>query len=119
VLQLAANERVVSKAILVSGLLVFSTFDPFSPELCEFSGNGAVYALLATNANSIAGPNQDRSTVIEGFAGRATITPAGMAQAGPDGEQTDPFDSERMQGIRENLMAPSPPTADSGASTWT
>jgi hypothetical protein len=104
VLQLAANERLVTKAVLISGLLVFSTFHPFAPELCDYSGNGSVYALLATNANSIAGPTEDRATTVEGFAGRAVITPAGMAQAGANGETTDPFDTQRMQNIRSNLM---------------
>jgi hypothetical protein len=115
VLQLAANERLVTKAVLLSGLLVFSTFQPFSPELCEYSGNGSVYALLATNANSIAGPTEDRATVVEGFAGRAVITPAGMAQAGADGQTTDPFETARMLQIRSNLMDLFPPDCKFGS----
>ncbi len=104
VLRLAANERVVTKALLLSGLLVFSTFNPLSPDVCEFCGNGSVYALLATNANSIAGPDEDRAITVDGFAGRAVVTPTGMTTTGANGEQVDPFAAARIQGIRDNLM---------------
>jgi hypothetical protein len=104
VLDLAANERVVTKAVVLSGLLVFTTFQPLAPDVCAYSGNGSVYALQATNANSIAGPSEDRAFTAEGFFGEAVIAPTGMTAAGVTGEQADIFQSARIQGIRDNLM---------------
>jgi Tfp pilus tip-associated adhesin PilY1 len=105
VLQLADDERVVTKALLVSGLLVFTTFTPtYDAVLCEYCGLGNVYALLATNANSIAGPTEARALAVQGFAGRPVVTTTGATTAGATGGEVDPFEAARIQGIRENLM---------------
>ena len=119
VLQLAPSERVVTKALLLSGLLVFTTFHPISAELCEYGGNGSVYALLATNANSIAGPTEDRAIAVEGFAGRPVVTTTGMSTAGATGQETDPFEAARIQGIRDNLMDLFPADCRFGGTTST
>jgi Tfp pilus tip-associated adhesin PilY1 len=106
VLQLSRDERVVTKALMVSGLLVFSTFTSAEvpAPLCTYQGDGKVYALLATNANSIAGATEERAIAVDGFAGRPVVTTTGMTAPGQTGGDVDPFEAARIQGIRDNLM---------------
>ena len=106
VLQLGTDERVVTKALALSGLMVFTTFRPETGLVCEYGGNGSIYALLATNANSIAGADQPRALAVEGFAGRPVVMPTGMSQSTGQapGETIDPFEAARIEGIRRSLM---------------
>ena len=106
VLRLSGDERVVTKALLVSGLLVFTTFtsEEIPAPLCTYQGDGKVYALLATNANSIAGVTEERAIAVEGFAGRPVVTTTGMTAPDANGGEVDPFEQARIQGIRDELM---------------
>ena len=100
VLHLAANERVVTKALAplrVAGVLHLQS--ALRRTSASSRGNVSVYALLATNANSIAGPDEDRAITVDGFAGRAVITPTGMSDRGtPSASQIDPFAAARTRG---------------------
>jgi Tfp pilus tip-associated adhesin PilY1 len=102
VLRLGDDERVVSDAFAVSGVLTFATFDPDRPEHCSFGGHGRVYSLNATNADPLSGAQGERALAIEGLAGAATVTSAGFSVEGA-GQAVDPFASAELQGIRDTL----------------
>ena len=106
VLELGPDERVVTDALAISGLLVFSTFDPDRPSVCQYAGDGLVYALNSTTSNSIAGVTEARAISVGGLAGAAVVTSTGFSQAGAGGgEATDPFDATRIQQIRQSMMS--------------
>jgi len=105
VLELGDDERVVTDALTVSGLLAFTTFDPQHPDICEFGGSGNIYALLATNANSIGGGESERAIAIEGFAGKPVITSEGFTRQDGQGNVIDPFESADIDGVRQSLMS--------------
>jgi Tfp pilus tip-associated adhesin PilY1 len=101
VLELGDDERVVTDALAVSGLLSFTTFDPERPDLCSFAGTGHVYALLAPNADAAAGGRSERAIAIEGVAGRPMVTNAGFSQRGV--RESDPFSTPRIHDVRSSL----------------
>jgi Tfp pilus tip-associated adhesin PilY1 len=103
VLRLADDERVVSDALAVSGVLTFATFDPDTPVGCRFNGSGKVYTLRATNADALGGPQSPRALSIEGIAGAAMVTSEGWSLQGL-GKTEDPFASAELQGIRDTLL---------------
>ena len=103
--QLAPNERVVTKALCSRGSAGVHHLQSGAPELCEFGGNGNVYALLATNANSIAGLDEERAIAVEGFAGEPVVTPSGMSTTESDAARRWTRSRRReIQGIRHSLM---------------
>jgi Tfp pilus tip-associated adhesin PilY1 len=102
VLQLGDDERVVTDALAISGLLAFTTFDPDRPDLCTFGGNGSVYTLLATNANAVGG-EAERGIPIEGFAGKPVVTPQGFSRQTGPGTTADPFEAAQPQSVRQSL----------------
>ncbi len=59
IVELAANERLISKSLTLSGILVFTGFDPeFRPNplgLCERFGTSNIYTVLATNGDAVLG----------------------------------------------------------------
>ena len=101
-LELGDDERVVTDALAISGFLSFTTFDPERPDLCSFAGSGHVYALLAANADAVAGGSTERAIAIEGLAGRPVVTKDGFAGRGALGG-SDPFAAPRLLDIRTSL----------------
>ncbi|MDX1383739.1 MAG: hypothetical protein R3190_08860, partial [Thermoanaerobaculia bacterium] len=115
VLILGADERVVTEALTISGLVSFPTFDPDPVIFCEdFGGNGSIFRVLATNADALAS-TIGRSTALDGqFAGKPVVSSEGMRRtdADPgdpddptDDEPEDPFDDETIQEIRQSLSS--------------
>jgi Neisseria PilC beta-propeller domain len=104
VLQLGPDERLVTDALAISGLLAFTTFDPERPEVCTFGGNGKIYTLLATNANAVGGQSSQRARTVEGFAGEPVVTTEGFARQEGQGNTVDPFEATEIQAIRNSLM---------------
>ena len=103
VLQLDDNERVTTEALAISGLLTFSSFTPVVGPLCEYSGNGSLYALLSTNANALRLTGERTLGGIEGLAGRAVVTDQSFSVQTPEGTE-DPFSTAEIQGMRQSLM---------------
>lgn len=73
VLQLGTNERILAKALTLSGILVFTGYHPgFAPNpasgLCERFGTSDIYTVLATNGNAVLGTDpQSRSREVQAF----------------------------------------------------
>jgi hypothetical protein len=116
VLELDATEKVVSDTTAISGLLSFTTYvtetvedtdgptDPQTGEACfeEEIGTGRIYRLLATNANALVG--DDRFLEVDGFASAPFVVPSGFSQQSAVGNDPNPFASQEMQDIRQDLM---------------
>ena len=109
VLQLGDDERVVTEALAISGLLVSSTFDPENPAACVFGGQANIYALLATSANAIGGATATRDRQVEGVAGRPFVSSQGFQTDDGGGGVEDPFAAADIQAIRQSLMGLFPP----------
>jgi len=72
VLNLGANERLISKALTLSGILVFTGFDPeFRANplgLCERLGTSNIFTVLATNGDAVLGTTpESRSRQVLAF----------------------------------------------------
>ncbi|HXU32983.1 MAG TPA: hypothetical protein VN851_20645, partial [Thermoanaerobaculia bacterium] len=72
VMRLAANERVISKSLTLSGISVFTGFIPrIRPNalgLCERNGTSNIYTVLATNGDAVLGSlPADRRRVVLSF----------------------------------------------------
>jgi Tfp pilus tip-associated adhesin PilY1 len=100
-LQLAAGERVVDEAFALSGVLVFSSYQPAlltsatsSNTVCADSGDTRVFLLNITNGNSLSsdtgtlGTGTPASTTGSGPAGAPTTGPTGPGFGGPGGTFT-------------------------------
>jgi len=69
---LAADERIISKSLNLSGILTFTGFvpktEPASDGLCQRKGNSNIYTVLSTNANPVLGTTAaDRKRTINAF----------------------------------------------------
>ncbi|MEP7011189.1 MAG: hypothetical protein ABJC13_12765 [Acidobacteriota bacterium] len=69
---LSANERLISKALTLSGISVFTGFVPSLQSIgggrCERNGTSNIYTVLATNANPVLGTDpENRRRVIKSF----------------------------------------------------
>jgi hypothetical protein len=122
VLELDANEKLVSRATAISGLLSFTTFvsdgahgqeASASPGgmgggCFDVSGHGRVYRLLATNADPLTGA--ERHLTQNGFAGEPFVVTSGFTEqsALPSGA-IDPFAGPELARVRETLMSLFPP----------
>ncbi len=73
VLQMGVNERLLAKALTLSGILVFTGYHPgFEPNtssgLCERFGTSDIYTVLATNGDAVLGVQPgDRSREVQAF----------------------------------------------------
>lgn len=72
IMQLGANERLISKSLTLSGISVFTGFVPkIRPNalgLCERNGTSNIYTVLATNGDAVLGTQPaDRRRVVLSF----------------------------------------------------
>jgi hypothetical protein len=72
VLNVGVNERLISKALTLSGILVFTEFDPvFRPNplgVCVYLGTSNIFTVLATNGDAVLGSTpESRSRQVLAF----------------------------------------------------
>ncbi len=107
VIELAGNERLISRPFAISGLLLFNTFIPdltgASGDSCSGAGVSNVYTLLITNGDALG--TTSRFKTISGFVsqpfGSTSTRPPTDKDLGDEG--ASPADQPRIDSIRNTL----------------
>ncbi|HVS04201.1 MAG TPA: hypothetical protein VMT16_15665, partial [Thermoanaerobaculia bacterium] len=104
VLELAANERLVSDVLAISGVLSFATFLPSTdPTTCAGAGDGSIYSLLATNANGL-GTRPRSATFADKFVNAPRVIPSSSSETVLGEGVVDPFATTDMRAVSQSLQ---------------
>ncbi len=109
-LVLGAAERLISRPFALSGLLVFTTYDPeiqVNDQDCSPSGASNLYSVLTTSGNPL--PERDRFRTVGGFVSDPYAELSSAAeQGGSDGGDSDATGPEDIEKLREVMKSQLP-----------
>jgi Tfp pilus tip-associated adhesin PilY1 len=109
-IEFANGERLISKVFAISGLMVFSTFEPASAAIggiCSSNGISNLYTLQTSTGNPLVS-GKDRYRTVEGFVSDPFASPSVDSSGSDDGGETDNTPPEDLKAVTDLLKSQMP-----------
>ena len=109
-IEFAAGERLISNAFAISGLMVFSTFEPTSAAIggvCSSNGISNLYTLQTSTGNPLVS-GRDRYRTVEGFVSDPFASPSVESSGDGDSGATDDTPPEDLKAVTDLLKSQMP-----------